>query len=660
MDNNDLFKATKNFLKHKIKEILYNNEMKLNSNSEEKFIRMIKDNLNNDKIIKYIIKIISFNIKSSKNKIIQNKSYDLFILLIHYLSKKDIEKNLTIILIFLEENINLYSIEIAFEIILKKLGKFELKIFEILNGFCIHNIKKNEIKIQKQALLCFDKLILNYENCLEDKNMILKSFIDNIIFNLKIESVINIYQLMICLNHIVYISKDNFINFIELTVYYIMNNLFMNDNNIKYITLEIINNIIKFNKDKIEGVKNELIQNFKKLLYDKLIDINIKKSIMNILNKLNINIDKNNDSRKKEAKMSEEAIGQNLENEKYENISKKNNHEINRKNNKINKQSKTKKLEIKIDNDKYNYRKINKLKPNKIHNKNVKIEILVKNNPIDENKILNRKTTPLDKYKRKIEEEEFDENKIIKKQKFISTCLDEDEYINPLQMWYNIDKNSRKNIKKSKKQENNNSKITIDKSINNSQINIINQSKEEPKLELILKDIIEMSKNQNLLEERIISFEKNTYNKLSFFDSRIDELEKKISSNVLINNKCKIIYPTNTINEKLIIFLNNNETNESIYLLLDITEEQMRDIDNNLIEDVINKLIGFLEQGVYIHESINFIKKIFTKNKMRFQLNTIKRLFSSLDRLLMNKNMLSNEDSLDISLIISNINIEKI
>ena len=653
MDNNDLLKATNNFLKYKIKEIIFNNDVKLNSNSEEKFIEMIKDNLNNDKIIKYIIKIISYNIKSAKNENIKSKAYDLFSLLIKYLSKKDIEKYLTILLIFLEENINSYSIEISFELILQKLGNFELKIFEILNGFCIHNIKKNEIKTQKKALLCYDKLILYYENCNEDNNMILKSFMDNIIFNLKIESVINIYQLMICLNHIICISKDYFKNFIELTIYYIINNLFMNDNNIKFITLEIINNIIKFNKDKIEdGVKNELIKNFKKILNDKLIDINIKKSILNILNKLNINFDINNNSSIKEEKINEVILRQEFENENYE----KNNHEINI-NNKINKKTKTKKVEIKIDNDKQNYKKINKLKQNRIHNKNVKIEILVKNNPIDENKILNRKTTPLNKYRRKIEEEEFDENK---KNKFISTYLNEEEYINPIQMWYNIDKNSRKNIKQDKLPEKNNNKITIDKSINNSQINIINQSKEEPKLELILKDIIEISKNQNLLAERIISLEKNTIHKLSFFDSRIDEIEKKISSNELINNKCKIIYPTNAINEKLILFLNNNETNESIYLLVDIMEDQMIDIDNNLIEDVINKLIGFLEQGIFIHESINFIKKVFIKNKMRFQLNTIKRLFSSFDRLLMNKNMLSNEDSLDISLIISTINIDKI
>ena len=71
-------------------------------------------------------------------------------------------------------------------------------------------------------------------------------------------------------------------------------------------------------------------------------------------------------------------------------------------------------------------------------------------------------------------------NKIkLKKDKFISTFInDEEDYINPLKIWYNFDNNSRKNIKdeKKKKQKEINT-ISINKSINNSQINIINQTK---------------------------------------------------------------------------------------------------------------------------------------------------------------------------------------
>ena len=125
-------------------------------------------------------------------------------------------------------------------------------------------------------------------------------------------------------------------------------------------------------------------------------------------------------------------------------------------------------------------------------------------------------------------------------------------------------------------------------------------------------------------------------------------------------NESKEIYPSNYINEKLIAFLNIEDNDKSIYCLKNITQEEIKKIDNNLIEDVILKLISFLEIGIYVHESISFIKKVFVKNKMKFKISTIKKLLSTLDAVLLNKDILRNEDSLDISLIISTINIEKL
>jgi hypothetical protein len=298
MEKNDLPKKIKNFLKTTIKKIVNNNELKLDKNSHELFLKIIIDNISNEKIIKYIIKIITFNIKSSEKKNIQEKAYALFLLLINNLNKENTIKYLTSLLIFLQEIININPIEIAFEKILQNLGKLEMKMFEIINGFCIHNIKNTENIGQKRALLCYEKLIINYENFIGNKNMIFKSFIDNIIFNLKIESLENIYQLMVCLNQIILISRDNFKDYIEMTIYYILNNIFMNDDKLILITLDIINNIIKFNKEKIGEFNNDINKYFKKLLDNKSIDSNIKKKIMKLLNKLNIIEDNQNHEKK--------------------------------------------------------------------------------------------------------------------------------------------------------------------------------------------------------------------------------------------------------------------------------------------------------------------------------------------------------------------------
>ena len=638
MEKNDLPKKIKNFLKNNINNLVNNNELKLDKNSHELFLKIIIDNINNEKIIKYIIKIISFNIKSSDNKNIQEKSYALFLLLITNLNKENTIKYLTSLLIFLQDIININPIEIAFEKILQNLDKLEMKAFEIINGFCIYNIKNTENISQKRALLCYEKLIINYEIFIGNKYMIFKSFIDNIIFNLKIESLENIYQLMVCLNQIILISRENFKDYIEITIYYILNNIFMNDDKLILITLDIINNIIKFNQEKIEEFNNDINKYFKKLLDNKPLVSNIKKKIMKILNKLNIIEDNQNGEKKLKKNFS------GLYKDKLQNSNIAGNNEI-------------KKVEI--------FKKINKIKkkPKIQHNKNIKVEIFFKQNPKIElkNENAKRNYTPLNVYDRKIEENDyFIENQ---RKKFISTFINEDDYINPIKIWNNLDKNSKKNIK-SKKLNDFNNKISIDKSINNSQITIYSQLKEEPKLDLIINEITQISKNQNFLAEKIISLEKSTYERINLFNEKINDLEKKVSKNEFINANnigFKIIYPSNALNEKIIRFLNaKNENNEEIYLLFNITEQQIIDIDNNLIEDVINKLINYLNQDIFIHECINFIKKIFVKHKMRFQLSTIKKLLSCLNKLIMKSQILSKEDSLNISLIISSINIDKI
>ena len=312
MNNNNLSKLIKKNLKDYINDIINNNEENSNKIKEDKFIEIINLNINNDRVIKYIIKIISFNIKTSKNATIQKKYYELFILLIKNFSREDTIRYLTSLLLVLQENMNIFQINICFEFILKNLEKIELKIFEILNGFCIHNIKNNEKNVQKEALLCYEILINNYDNIIENKTEILKSFVDNIIFNLKIDNISNKYQLLVCLNQIIFESKDKFEKYVELTVHYIKDNLLINDNNIKSITLNIINNMIQFNKEKILELKNELYNYFKKLLEDKSLDINIKKFILEILNKLDINIENDNICKKEEIdKLFEEFIDKN-------------------------------------------------------------------------------------------------------------------------------------------------------------------------------------------------------------------------------------------------------------------------------------------------------------------------------------------------------------
>jgi len=689
MENMDLSKIEKNCLKNNIKEIINNYfQDELNYNIQENFSEIINDNIKNDNSIKNIIKILSFNLREEKNEKIKNKYYELYLILINKINRENTIKYLTVLLLFLQENIDSISIEIGFEKILNNLDKFKLKIFEILNGFCIHNMKNKENTIQNKALLCYEILIINYDNCEKNhKNDILKSFTDNIKYNLGSNVFIDKYSLLVCLNKIICKVQDKY-TFVDI-IPNILNYLLVNDNDIKLIVLKIINNIIKYNKEESKELKNEIIKYINKIISEENIDSNIKIIIDEIINCFDIKDEFNFRNKKK------------VENKiKYDNNNSGNIVEKNEINNKKDKNYGSK-LKFNLKNKKIEsvYKKDKlKFKSNKNNNKdNIKIEIFVKKNPKSTNKkITNRKLIDLNSNslfeKRKDNSTTIlgnnNEIKLNKKNKFISTFSNEDDYLNPIKIWNKFD-------------ERNLTQINNKRNKKNDKFNNINK-KEEINLELLINEIEKFSKSQNLLTEKIFLLENNTYKRISYFNSRIEELENKLlndsnnekeekireekireekirkekireeyireknirEENIknyeeeqFIDYPYKKIYPSNYLSEKLIIFLNEIDNSESIRYLSKITEEQIIEIDNNLIEDIVIRLISYLEREIYIHESINFIKKIFIKNKIRFKLNTIKRLLTVFDILLKKNKILTEADSFDVSLIISSVKI---
>ena len=685
----DLSKIEKNCLKNNIKEIINNYfQDELNYNIQENFSEIINDNIKNDNSIKNIIKILSFNLREEKNEKIKNKYYELYLILINKINRENTIKYLTVLLLFLQENIDSISIEIGFEKILNNLDKFKLKIFEILNGFCIHNMKNKENTIQNKALLCYEILIINYDNCEKNhKNDILKSFTDNIKYNLGSNVFIDKYSLLVCLNKIICKVQDKY-TFVDI-IPNILNYLLVNDYDIKLIVLKIINNIIKYNKEESKELKDEIIKYINKIISEENIDSNIKIIIDEIINCFAIKDEFNFRNKKK------------VENKiKYDNNNSGNIVEKNEINNKKDKNYGSK-LKFNVKNKKIEsvYKKDKlKFKSNKNNNKdNIKIEIFVKKNPKSTNKkITNRKLIDLNS--NSLFEKRNDNSTTIlgnnneinlnKKNKFISTFSNEDDYLNPIKIWNKFD-------------ERNLTQINNKRNKKNDKFNNINK-KEEINLELLINEIEKFSKSQNLLTEKIFLLENNTYKRISYFNSRIEELENKLlndsnnekeekireekireekirkekireeyireknirEENIknyeeeqFIDYPYKKIYPSNYLSEKLIIFLNEIDNSESIRYLSKITEEQIIEIDNNLIEDIVIRLISYLEREIYIHESINFIKKIFIKNKIRFKLNTIKRLLTVFDILLKKNKILTEADSFDVSLIISSVKI---
>ena len=607
MDNQEeLSKVKKNFLKSKIKNIL----LYKGQESKVKFLEIINENLNDNDNIKYIIKIISYYSKNSINNEMRINCFEFFTELIKNISNNNIIICLTNILVFMQENISILKINIIFEIMIGKLSHIEIKTFEILNGFCLLNIKKNSNIIKKEALLCYQSLIINFNNLIPDnfKVRIIKSFLDTItqiLLNKK-----NIFEdkylLLLIINDIICLSKENSNLYIESILSSIIQDLSLNDDNIKIIILDIINNIIKFIPSKKNEIRNIIFPYLNRINDDNLTNNIIKRIVYNIKTILELN----------------KAMNQEILKTKKSNKNQRND----------------RKLKEKINNNNKNGNKSFGSDNCSNRNKNIKCEIFVNKRYFPINKLNANNSFKLDKIK-------------------LATFRKEEDFVNPIQQWYDFDTDiTNKNMKKERIL----SSINIKESINNNQINIINQKNGEPKLDLIMDEIIKLSNNQNIIAEKIINLDRNTQKQISYFEDRLYQLENKDINNDLNNKRYRILFPINDTNKKLIDFLITKNDDMSIYHLKSINDYEMELIDNNLIDEIVDKLIYFFEHNVHIEESMTFIKKLFVKNKKRFNFEQIKKLLASFDVLLSSNSKLSDQISFDISLIISSINAEKI
>ena len=318
-------KINKNYLKYSIKNILNFNEQESNI----KYKELIAESLNDNGNIKYIIKIISYYTKNSINNETKNKCYELFVELIKNLSKNDIISHLTKILLYLQENSNNFKIHVLFELILTKFNndEIEIKIFEILNGFCLINIKNEENTTKKEALLCYQNLIKNYENFDKKyKDKIIKSFLDTMIKILLNNNFFfeDKYLLLLIVNDIICLSKEKNQNHIEIILNYAIECFSLNDN-IKIIALDIINNIIKYCSNNINEIKKIINPYLIKLNNDNSINNMIKKIIFDISTNLELNQKENN---KPITRIKKSIIKRNSNNKKLINKKESNNNKI--------------------------------------------------------------------------------------------------------------------------------------------------------------------------------------------------------------------------------------------------------------------------------------------------------------------------------------------
>jgi hypothetical protein len=182
----------------------------------------------------------------------------------------------------------------------------------------------------------------------------------------------------------------------------------------------------------------------------------------------------------------------------------------------------------------------------------------------------------------------------------------------------------------------------------------------------LLYQLKTMSDRQIYLLDVISNLQKNSSEHISNLNKRIEDLELKLSKEN--NNKSEDLESEdNTRNYKtegedspnniLSKLLNENNSEELINYLNKLKLEQIKKIDIKLIEDILIKFCILLTEGFKVHEIIIFVKGILIINKIKLKEITKKNLKDVFNYVQNNLSDLKDEDSIDISLILSFLNI---
>ena len=181
----------------------------------------------------------------------------------------------------------------------------------------------------------------------------------------------------------------------------------------------------------------------------------------------------------------------------------------------------------------------------------------------------------------------------------------------------------------------------------------------------LLYQLKKMSDKQLYLLDIISNLQKNSTEQINSLNKRIEELEEKVikqgnkNQNYEDTDESFNINESDTDNPNIILkkLLNGNNYEQLIKYLKELSLEQIKKLEIKLIEDTLIKLCILLTEGFKVHEIISFIKGILIINKIKLKEITKKNLKDILNYVQQNLKNLKDEDSIDISLIISYLDI---
>ena len=153
----------------------------------------------------------------------------------------------------------------------EELDMEEKRGYEMLQGFCIYNMKQEEKANRLIGSLCLTKLVENCPIVLQEQYM--KFIWDNIITFIETKNYTAKYELLNCLISLILGAEGLFAPFANATLYKVLDFLTEDDWNKRKLALNVIYTLIFYCKDEIMPLKDHIINFLRVLKTDKIKEV---------------------------------------------------------------------------------------------------------------------------------------------------------------------------------------------------------------------------------------------------------------------------------------------------------------------------------------------------------------------------------------------------
>ena len=617
------------------------------SNKEEQYERLrqlIKTNITQLSSINFIIRNISSYITLDNLF-----GFELLkIVIISLSSNQKLPDYLSLLLTTLQDNINptdiknMNNISNSYELIITELNQKEFtSTLDILNEFVLSNMKDVSNTNKLIGIKTQQNLIIRYYSFKKIKTNFLQGTWDTILNCLDQEEYNYKKELLENIDLLIDKTREEFSDFAGMTLYKSLDFLIEKDEDVKFTSINIIWKLTEYCINSIIHLKDQ-IKNFLNVSINTE-DDKVKNICKEILKNLDAaKVDEN--SLKESYTKLEDMIKSSEENENdIQQSSIKDISELPLKMSDFSPmQSQTKLNEQKVEDIKKEEQNTPVIDKPVVVSRNIenKKKNEVKNNTLPktlEQKIISNNTT--NKKKRN------------SKPKQIETQYASQEETK--QKRNNIVMSTISNKESVPTQKNKSDLYYTQKDINKI------SSEYESQISSLISTMKSMSDKQLYLLDVISNLQKTSTEQITKLTDRISQLESTISS---LSVKKKMISHENTSPNSIIrnALCSNNEK-IIIEKISSLTVSQIKEIDVDVIEDILLRICTIVTKGEYVHEIILFIKTIVISSKKFNQLRSvIKRNLKDVLEYLSNEEskgiVIKDEDLIDISLLISVLN----